>query len=390
MTSNEKYFIYLISCFLNSSAPTKTIDAWNEIYKLSEINNVTGVIANEIMQLPKEQAPKGRMRSYFNQCLGRTLQRYEETNKALKTIEGFLNENNIDYALVKGAVVREKYPSPALRTSGDIDVIVRGEQFEELLSALKASKYKLETENPNVLVIELGSIFVELHSDADVFGEYYDGRIFDIATKQGNKYILDEYDTLLYVVLHLVKHLKCRGAGIRMLMDMDVCIRGIDGFDEDEFIKMCCDAGIEKCAKMLLSLCRFWFSTPVKDYFEIEGRAELLDLLSNTFINGGVFGFEINDLGGHYVAQSSENNGVGIKAKLKAYLRWIFPSVSAVRGMYFYSSKHSALIPLAYIQRFFEGVFLRGFHSLKTARQIANADDRAVIEAQLLEELDIR
>lgn len=389
MNNIENYFIYLIRCFLNSKKPDETTQAWGKIFRLAEINNITGVIANEIMQLPADKKPQGNARSYFNQALGRTLQRYEETNFVLDKIENYLSENDIDFALVKGACVRELYPAPALRTSGDIDVIIRNEHYERLLSAIDNSGFDVLTERPDVVVVQIGDIMVELHSDADVLGDYYDGRIFDISTKQGNKYILDEYDSMLYVVLHLAKHLKCRGAGIRMLMDIDVCVRGIKNFDEDKFIKMCVDAGIEKCGKMLLSLCNFWFATPVKDYFSLAKKTELVDLLSNTFLNGGVFGFNINNLGSHYVAQSADDAGVGFKAKARAFFKWIFPPAESVRRMYFYSSKHSVLIPIAYLQRFIEGVFVRGLHSLKTAKQIAKSDDKVMLETQILNELDI-
>lgn len=388
MDNVEKYFVYLISCFLNSTKPTKSTDAWSKLFRLAEINNVTGVVANEIMQLSVDMKPQGTAKSYFNQSLGRTLQRYEETNDVLERVEAFLNDNNIEYSLVKGACVRNFYPSPALRTSGDIDVVIREEQYDRLLELVHSSELEVETGNPRVIVVIINDIPVELHNGADVHGSYYDGRIFDISTKQGNKYVLDEYDSLMYVVLHLVKHLKCRGAGIRMLMDVDVCVRGINNFDEDKFIKMCCDAGIEKCGKMLFSLCNFWFSTPVTDYFNLESNEDLVELLSNTFLHGGIFGFEINDLGSHYVAQNAGEK-VDFKAKLKAFSKWVFPSVSSVKRMYFYSEKHSCLIPIAYLQRFFEGVFKRGVHSVKTAKQIANSDDTVLIETQILNELDI-
>lgn len=387
MDDNGKYFIYLISCFLNSKAPEYAPEDWEEIYRLADINNVTGIIANEIKQMPNDFRPQGNIKSYFNQNLGKTIQRYEVNEKAQDRIKSFMCENDIDFTFVKGSSVREFYPVPELRTSGDIDIIVRNEKFDSVLKALKKSDCQILQANPNVIVLNVYGVEVEIHKDADVLGNYYNGRIFDISRKNGNEYLLDNYDRLLYVILHLAKHLKGRGAGIRMLMDMDVCIRAINNFDEQRLINMCTDAGIEKCSKMLLSFLNLWFDTPVSKHYDLND--DLVDLLANAFLYGGVFGFKNNDLGSHYVAQSSSSNNVGIKDKIKAFFRWLFPPVTSVRNMYFYSSKHKLLIPLAYAQRFFEGVFIRGRHSINTAKQIAKSDDTAMIEAQILSELEI-
>lgn len=387
MDNNGKYFIYLISCFLNSIVPTDASEDWDEVYKLADINNVTGVIASEIKRMPNDLRPEGNIKSYFNQNLGKTIQRYEVNKKAQDKIKSFMCENGIDFLFVKGASVRKFYPVPELRTSGDIDVIVRKEKFNSVLDVLKNSDFEIMQANPNVIVLNVFDIEVEIHGDADVLSNYYNGRLFDISRKNGNEYILDSYDNLMYVILHLAKHLKARGAGIRMLMDMDVCIRAIDNFDEQRLIDMCSKAGIEKCSKMLLSLLNLWFDTPVSQFYNLED--DLVDLLANSFLYGGVFGFKNNDLGSHYVAQSATSNNVGIKDKIRAFFRWLFPPVSSVKNMYFYSAKYKILTPLAYLQRFLEGVFLRGKHSINTAKQIAKSDNSATIESQILSELDI-
>lgn len=387
MNSNEKSFIYLLSCFLSSKKPTAEIDDWKEIYRLADINNVVGIIANEIKQMPAELRPDGKLKSYFNQNLGKTVQRYDELCSVQEKIKSFFLINRIDFVFVKGSSVRELYPVPELRTSGDIDVIVCAEKYNDVLRLVKNSNYTVEHASPNVIVLDVDGVFVEIHKDADVLGEYFNGRIFDVCDKDGNEYSLGEYDRLLYVILHLAKHLKSRGAGIRMLLDVDACVRAIDNFDMGKFIKMSKDAGVEKCSVMLLALAKQWLDTPVDVSLRLDD--DLIELLSKAFIHGGVFGFKSNSLGSHYVAQSASSNKIGFKEKCSALVKWLFPPASTVRNMYFYASKHNALIPFAYLNRFFDGVFLRGRHSLNTMKQIASSNDSATIETQILKELDI-
>lgn len=43
----------------------------------------------------------------------------------LSVIKSEFEKNGIDYAPIKGSVVREYYPRPELRTMGDADVLIK-------------------------------------------------------------------------------------------------------------------------------------------------------------------------------------------------------------------------------------------------------------------------
>lgn len=389
MNKNEMCFIHYLSCFLNSKKPDLLPDEWKEIGKLSQLNSVTGIIAYEMQKFSKELQPKGKTRQIFVQTLGLTICEYDEKLKAQKMLEDFLQNNGIDYALVKGAEIMRYYPAPELRTSGDIDVIIRPSKFDEAAAIMRASSFEMDIINTNVIILTLNDTVIEIHRGADVLGDYFTNSFFDRCSNEGSKYSLNQYDQLLYVILHLAKHLKDRGAGIRMLMDVDVCIRAIDGFDEEKLITMCAHAGIEKCAKVLLSLANYWFNTPVRAEINFNNDLELLEMLSNSFLHGGVFGKQNNDLGSHYVAQATDGGKVTLLSKIKGLMRLLFPSVNAIRDAYLYAYRHPVLIPLAYINRFFDGVFKRGIHSLNTAKQIVTSDNSVLIEKQIQSELEI-
>lgn len=389
MNKNELCFVNLLACFLNGKASNTSCDDWDEIYKLSEINNVTGIVASVAKKLPKDVQPAGIVKSFFNQTIGLTIVNFDSKQKAQDELVEFLSDNNIDYAFVKGAAIRQYYPAPELRTSGDIDVIVRPSKYNEIAKAFKNSNFNIEQANPNVIVLWIDDLEVEIHNGADVLGNYFANSFFNRCSVEGNKYTLNQYDQLLYVILHMAKHLKDRGAGIRMLMDMDVCIRAIDDFDEKKLLQMCADAGVGECAKTLLSLINYWFSTPVSDYIDIANKPELIDLLSKSFLHGGVFGFKNNDLGSHYVAQATGGDSVTVFTKIKSLFKLIFPSSATIKNSYMYVHKHPILLPIGYINRFIDGVFKRGKHSLNTAKQIVSSDDSVLIENQILSELEL-
>ena len=189
---------------------------------------------------------------------------------------------------------------------------------------------------------------------------YFDD-IFLKAESDGKyEYHLSDYNHLLFVLLHLIKHLKLRGAGIRMLMDIDVIIRSIDVFNETVFTDLCKSAGVENTAKVILSFCNYCFNTPVSDSVDIRNNTELIERLAGVFLEGGSFGFETESLGlFHYHYNIGENEKLTKAKKIKALLRYLFPPVSYVREYNEYSMKYPLLIPFAYVIRIFKGFFKR-------------------------------
>ncbi len=388
MNKNSKDFINLISSFLNSSKPENHNYDWNEIYKLAKINDVTAIVAQESKLLSDNYKPQNRFKSILNQCLGLTLREYCNKLEVKEILQVFFSYNKIDYIFAKGIVLQEFYPQPELRTSGDIDVIVRDEKYEEVCKTFKNSNYIIDEMTSNTLVLNIQNVMVEIHKGADVYSKYFEN-IFDMCTNDEYEYKLDDYLNLLYVILHLVKHLKSFGAGIRMLMDIDVCIRAINDFNEDKIIEMCENAGIKKCGQMLLSLCSFWFDTPVRQYVDFNKDENRVNLLEKSFLYGGTFGFKNNNLGSYYMVRSADGK-VGIKEKIKAIISMILPPVSVLQNAYHYSAKCKILIPVAFLNRLFDGIFKRGTHSLNTAKQIVNSNEEALFEAQVLKELEIK
>ena len=184
---------------------------------------------------------------------------YEEKSRAFDCVTSLLRANSVEYIALKGIVIRELYPVKEFRTSGDIDFTVKKEELERVYELVKAEGLKIYSYNAGALTFEARDCVIEIHDSADVKNEYYDG-IFAYA----NDGALDEYTHLLYVLCHLVKHLAYRGAGIRMLMDVDVMIRSIESFDVSKLFDMCEKAGVSKSAKTLIALSKLWFDTPVE------------------------------------------------------------------------------------------------------------------------------
>ena len=390
MTAEKEYLIYLLSCFLNGTAPEGREVNWEEIYRLADINDIGGIVQNEIMLLPEEYRPGGETKSKFKQQMGFDIRNYEYKRNVIAKLKSFFNENSIDYILVKGAVISECYHVKELRTSGDIDCIVRTKDFNELSNILSENSKKYSFNNIDVssVVINLKceDVLVEIHRDADVLTDYFDD-IFSLTRRDeinANCCVLDEYDHLLFLICHLAKHLKEKGAGIRMLADLDVLIRNIDNFDENRFYSLCEKAGIRPTAEALLSFINRCFNTPVSNINDCNG---VYDLFLDSLICGGSFNHtnsSVSQIHLNNLSADAEGN-----VRLKTLIRYLFPPAEYVRPYYNYSLKHKWLLPFAYLNRISDALFKRGNKSLNTLNEIINIDESNLTMKRINDALNI-
>ncbi len=377
MTDEKRYFIELLSSFVNRSVPKgKKVD-FSELFRLADIHDVGGIIANQLKLVETEYLPEGEVKSFFNQSLGYTVKNYALRENAYEMTRDFLNSCKCNYLFVKGINIKRYYPQPELRTSGDIDVIVEENALEELYAEAKKRGLIIKEYVSHTLTLMLFNTEIEIHSQPDVNGNYFDD-IFSVAEKTDEfECKLSDYDELLFVICHLAKHLSYRGAGIRMLLDVDLIIRGINDFDGERFFSLCEKANILKTSEILTSLCKLWFNTPIKSSVEIDG--ELLLKLENVFLDGGSFGYEISSVPAKYL-------GSGGNSKLKIILKMAFPGRDYLKICYPYYKKHAFLYPVARLNRLADGLFKK---KNKAKNALKYSSSASVIQLEVLRELEI-
>lgn len=384
MNNNEKYFIALINSHLNNTAPPEPVDVdFNEIYRLANINNIIGIVSSEVSGIKDISSIDNGLLSKFRQQIGFTVINSAEKEASVSEITQILKENEIEYLFIKGEIIKRYYPTPALRVSADTDIIVRDNDLGKIKDILIGKNYKIFDEKDVGFSAWINKKNVEFHSEKDYDNKYFES-IFDLCTNDGLEYKIDDYNHLLYVLCHIIKHFKYCGAGIKMFMDVDVLIRHIDNFDYDKFIKMCIDCGIESFSKITLSICNLLFNTPVKAEIDFEENIELKEMFEDEIINAGTFGFEKRDLGSFYAISSSKD---GEASKSRAMRQFLFPKKEQLQKRYSYLEDKPYLLPIAWGNRAFNGVFKRGKHSVDTINMITNSNDDTY--AKLLNELDI-
>lgn len=388
MDITKKHFTELMSAFLNSRQALYCPDAdYGEIFRLAEIHNVSGVAAGQIMGFSAADKAKIKELNKFKQFLGHTIINYEIKNEIKAQLKKDFESAEIPYLFVKGAAIRQLYPLPALRTSGDTDLFFMSRDYNRVKNIYLKKGVAIALENKNEIVLNKDGEEIELHSDSD-FDNGYFKNIFSIAEKSSEfEYSLSLENHLLYVLCHIAKHLNHCGAGIRMFMNVDVILRHIKSID-DSFFEKARAAGIETFTEAAFYLCNKWFNTPVDSKFVFDPY--LLDFFENTVIDGGNFGFENRNLGEYYINKSIGANGKNtVAAKIKAFLILMFPPAVILKSAYAYCDRHRLLLPAAWLNRIFDGIFRRGRHSKNTISQIMKTNKKSEDYWRLMQELEI-
>lgn len=391
MNPTKEYFIHLLSSFLNGEKPDspKDID-WKELYKLANIHSLTAIVTNQIMLLSDEDKPDINTLKVFKQQLGYVLISYNEKVNLISDIRNVFNNNQIPFIFVKGTHLRNLYPVKELRTSGDIDVYVNDCDFPKCRQLLIDLDYMLEIDNANICEYKIGKESIELHAVSDYDHKYF-SNIFEHSEKVSDyEYELNLEEHLLFVLMHIAKHMSSYGAGVRMFMDVDVIIRHIDHFDYHSFIKKCAENNLAVFAKTVFSLCSFWFNTPVPYEHDFSIDNSFNTNFVSSVIDGGSFGYEQRHTGDYYINKAiSDGSKVNLLTKIKAILKMFFPSPDRLKNEFSYCKKCPVLLPAAWLHKILIGIFVRGRHSVKTIEQITKADSSAQDYADIIKELEL-
>lgn len=244
MTAVERDFIALLryGAGLSEECPLSDSPDWEELYKLAEAHAVLGLVAPPD-SFPEEKRNITYQQQLFDDSL-EIIRRNKQVNEVLAQVVAYLRKNNIESLLQKGQGVAQCYPNPMLRMSGDIDLLVREEDFERARALLRDKV--VEADNTTYYrdshaTYYVNSVEVELH--ASEFDKLHDGTFekYTILLQQmwtqggfrsfrceGTEILLaPQMFDVFYIFLHMLKHYYTNGVGMRQVLDFCVALRSV-------------------------------------------------------------------------------------------------------------------------------------------------------------------
>ena len=348
-----------------------------KLYELSKSHDLAHIVGNSLIKNGLVSDPE--LKAGFKKQIMTAVYRYEKLQYELTRLKDVLNEAKIPFIPLKGSVIRKFYPEPWLRTSCDIDVLVKEKDIERASELLtERMSYKKERKGSHdVSLFSESGIHLELHyslieekriENAELLLQ----SVWDHAATVSDtyEYILSDEMFYYYHIVHMAKHfVETGGCGIRPFLDVWVLNHRID-FDREKREKLLSDGGLDVFAKQAELLSEVWFGNA--EHTEISKQME------EYILRGGVYGTTTNR-----VAVQQQKQG----GKLKYALSRIFIPYDVIKFHYPILQKHKWLTPIMEVRRWgkliFCGHLKRTVNELKyngTISEDSAADARTLLK----------
>ena len=385
MDHESEYLLHLLGAWIREEESAIRPDAdWYKLFRLAHIHSVPGILGNMVMNwgLCADEKHDAAAREI---CMS-TIAGFAHRGALADLFLENLAENGIDHIVMKGYVLKDYYPVPELRTYGDIDIVIRPEDRKKCHELMLSLGYPVKTDWEPVYSYKRPDEYYEIHTEmvevdvsekADYRGYFRDPWRYAVPEGNHRWQLKPEYH-FLYLLVHLAKHIKGSGAGIRLYLDLAAFIRHFgDGLDWIWVAAELEEVGLTDFATVVLAF--------VERYFGIESpmilpavEDALVEELAVHTVSGGVFGQDDRD--------SGTNTLKGEKAdtpRFAVILKRLFPTAKTIERRYTYLQGRRWLLPFAWIHRLLRTRATWGLHT-EEARNILEADGEEVRQLRSL------
>ena len=371
---NNILFALLRSAICEESIDTSVCqgidnDVIGKLYALSKKHDLAHVVGAELEK--QGLLTDNSLSQKFGKLQMLAIYRYENQNYELSQIKKTLSEAKIDFLPLKGAVIRDLYPEPWMRTSCDIDVLVKKCDIDRAVELLITELgYERDTKENyhDVSLYSSSGVHLELHFTLEENIPELDATlkcVWDHAapiSEDSCEYRLSNEFFIYHIISHAAYHFVHGGCGVRPLADLWLLIKDGD-YDEGKLFELLSESKIDEFSSSMIELSRVWFGK--KKHDEMTARME------NYILCGGLYG--------------TQEARVAVKREVKGgrigYL-WsrIFVSYDHLRKRY-PSLKSRAFAPVYQMRRWFELVFCGGLSRSLKEVEANNSVDQATVDA---------
>lgn len=340
----------------------------SEIYRLSKFHDIANIVGSALID--NGFVKSADMREKFQKEIMLSIYRERQMSAELVSIFEALSQAKIEFIPLKGSVIRPFYAKPWLRTSCDIDVLVRESDLDLAVKTL-TEQYGYTTKGKvdyhDISLYSASGVHLELHYNIKEVNDKMDAvldRVWQYSAPLcdgGFEFRQSPEFLLFHVVAHTAHHFRTGGCGIRPFIDIYL-LRKNGGYDEQVLSSLCAEAGVEKFRQAAYELISAWFDG--KTYTDRALKME------EFVLNGGTYG----TLNQGVLAEQVSSGGRG-----KYLIKRIFLPYEHLQIRYPEVKKHPILVPFYQVRRWFEllfgkrlGVAVKQFNHSKNITQEEN------------------
>lgn len=260
-----------------------------------------------------------------------------------------LEEANIPFIPLKGAVMRKYYPETWMRTSCDIDILVQECDSEKAVSALIDScNYAYHKKGSHdIALITPGKIRVELHynlieSNGSEAASDVLSRVWKSAVRcEGFRCQSEMSDEMFYFyhIAHMAKHFENGGCGIKPFADLWL-LKSTNSETVEKREELLRQGNLLRFAQAAQKLSRVWFDNEEQDNLSL--------MMESYVLNGGAYGSLTNK-----VAVQQQKKG----GKFRYLWSKIFIPYDEIKFFYPILQKYRFLTPFMEVYRWLKLIF---------------------------------
>lgn len=375
MDREAEYLLHLMGAYVREEEPAACPDAdWERLFRLAHIHSVSGILGNMVMSWGL--CADAKHDAFAREICMSTIAGFAHRGALADLFLERLAENGIDHIVMKGYVLKDCYPVPELRTYGDIDIVIRPEDRQKCHALMLSLGYPVKTDWEPVYSYKRPDEYYEIHTEmvevdvspkADYRAYFRDP--WRHAVPEGNhRFRLKTEFHFLYLLVHLAKHIKGSGAGVRLYLDLAAFIRHFG--DEMDWIWVAGELeklGLTDFAAVVLGFIQRYFGI-ASPWALSAAEGTLVEELAVHTVCGGVFGQNDRD--------SGANTLKGEKADAPRFvviLKRLFPAAKTIESRYTYLQGRPWLLPFAWLHRLLRTRETWGVHA-EEAKNILEAD----------------
>lgn len=328
---------------------------WEGVIRFAKEQALDGVMADALVWLQKESMPPGALKLPMIARQLKVEQMNIHQNGVLLDFTKELTRRGIPHVLLKGQGVASLYPNPLHRVSGDIDLYVPMEYYQEVNRGMLAYGGVRSHETRHHVDYTAHGVVWELHHSVYYFQKDVRNvvfmRLMDEAMAEEAVYakvgddkvrVLPPTMNVLLLLAHILDHFYCSGIGLRQLCDYALLLdKEYSGIDRDRLITALEELSMTTAYRTIGALCVKYLGLKAEKLM-LEPSAtdvRLAERIMKDCLKGGNFG------------RSDHSERTTVWGWLSYYIRFM---VRLVKFRAFCPSE-ALWWPLAKLHRFFTG-----------------------------------
>lgn len=274
MQETEVFFALLRAGMTGEAISTEVLEACTEemlekVYKIAYNHDVAQIIGKAFN---KTEMPGVTAFEAFKQTAFMAFYRYSQIKYAYDGICKTLEEGRIPFIPLKGSVLRKYYPEPWMRTSCDIDILVRREDLENAKNLLveklqfkflQKGNHDISLLGPNRVLLELHFRMIERWKKTENILQCIWNEA--VPVRNGSfEYCLSNEMFCFFHIAHMAKHTAVGGCGLRPFLDLWIIDQHMP-YDEKELKDLLQAGGWWQYYQAAENLYKAWFCNGKKD-----------------------------------------------------------------------------------------------------------------------------